>query len=153
MRKKMTAQVLALSAALILPGLAVAQFPYSAWDCRFARTMCSPALIPAPDHSIQWGQAPSWPAFDVPDPQFSDETVGRFVQAFTEIKGISQEYTNTTGEDSDREAAAKARAEAHEKALQSLEAAGIEREEYNQVAAVMNRELDLRIRVMGKTED
>jgi len=149
MRKKLTAQLLALSTALALPGLAAAQFPYSAWDCGRADNKCSPALIPAPGEAISWGDSPDWPGFPGAAPGFSDATLNSFEKAFAEVETISQDFTKELPEDATAEDTKTLRDQAHEKALAALKSANIERSEYNRVAAFMNRDLDLRMQVMG----
>jgi len=149
MRTKLTAQLLTLSAALVLPGLAAAQFPYSAWDCSAMFNRCSPALIPGPGETITWGDPPQWPGFDEFGPSYSDETVSNFQKAFAQVEKISQNFTAAAPKNATAEDTKKLREEAHAKALEALESANIERSQYNRIAAYMDRNLDLRMRVMG----
>lgn len=145
MRKGSTARLLVLSAALGLPVVAAAQFPYSAWTCDRAEKWCSPAVIPAQGKSIVWGQAPEGPPFVTVPPTVSDATTNSFTKAFAKIEEISQGVPAGTA----AEGQAQGLAQAHSKALQTLQAANIDREKYNDVAVFMNRDLDLRMRVFG----
>lgn len=150
MRKKMTARLFVLSTALVLPGLAAAQFPYSAWTCERSHQWCSPSLIPAEGEPIVWDQLPPGPGRGAVKPAFSDDAVNRFAAAFSEIKGISQGAQADIPQSATAEDTGKVRNQAHSQALQALESAKIDREEYNEIAAYMNRDMGLRMRVIGK---
>lgn len=133
MCKTTVARLLVLSAALGLPGLASAQFPYSAWTCdaSVGQNTCSPALIPAADEPIDFGNPPDAPGVGAVPNSRTDEKLANFANAFAKVKAIS-------GASADK---------AHEEALQALEASNISRDDYNNIADFMNWDDDLRMRV------
>jgi len=149
MRKTSLAKLITLSASLCLPGLAAAQFPYSAWTCERAYKLCSPALLPAEGQSIAWGEPPQGPEYTWPRPEFNQEKLSRFSKAFAEIKKISRQFTSDMPEDATAEDTKRLRDQAHSKALQALQSANISRQEYNEVAVYMNRHMGLRAQVIG----
>jgi len=63
------------------------------------------------------------------------------------VHGIPR--TRCLAQDATAEDTKTLRDQAQEKALAALKSANIERSEYNRVAAFMNRDLDLRMQVMG----
>jgi len=138
MCKTTVARLLVLSATMCLPGLAAAQFPYSPWTCdpSVGQNTCSPALIPAADASIDFGNPPDAPGLgDVPN-LHTDQSLSNFANAFAKVEEISG-----------GSAAGAAADKAHEEALQALQAASISREDYNNIAGFMNWDDDLRRRV------
>jgi len=150
MRKRITAQLLALSAALALPGLAAAQFPYSAWNCDGSYKLCSPALIPSQGEPAIFGEVPTGPEYTAAVPQFSDDVVNRFEQAFSQIKGITKDFVSNLPDDATAADTQQAREQAHSKALQALQSANLDRNQYNLIAKHMYRDIPLRNRVIGQ---
>jgi hypothetical protein len=148
MRTQDFAPLFVLTSALSLPGLVLAQFPYSAWTCetRGNNHWCSPALIPGEDQRITWGETPSTPDLTAMSRPVAEDMVTRFESAFSKIEKISQNFTDSSPEDANDTKAL--REEAHGKALQAMQSANLSLSDYNQVAAYLGRSFDLRMRVI-----
>ncbi len=150
MRALNFARLFVLSSALSLPGLVLAQFPYSAWTCetRGDDHWCSPAMIPGEDQRITWDETPSTPDLTAMPQPVGEDMVTRFESAFSKIEKISQNFTDSLPEDANADDTKALREEAHGKALQAMESANISLSDYNQVAAYLGRSFDLRMRVI-----
>lgn len=151
MRASNFARLFILSGALSLPGMAVAQFPYSAWTCArpAGEYVCSPAIIPPGNESVVWElrppEAPEAPALEEP---LSEEKLDVFVNVFTKIEAISQDFTNSYPKDGNVDDTKSIREAAHRKALEAIQNASMSLSKYNEIAAFLSKETELRRRVI-----
>ncbi len=79
--------------------------------------------------------------------QLDDETLDKFVSAYTEIQEIHQEYSGRLQEVTDAEKATGLQQEAQEKMQQAVTEQGLSVEEYAEVANQVSEDPELRARV------
>lgn len=80
-------------------------------------------------------------------PDFDDETVERFAQAWTEVQGIRDDYMGRIEAADDAETAQELQSEAQEAMVEAVTDAGVEVSEYNRIAAAMGEDPELAERI------
>lgn len=101
------------------------------------------------DQNAQQEQAPE-PMQQQQD--FDDETLERFADAYVAVGEVHDEYAERLQGTEATEEAQALQQEANDKMVEAIEANGLEVQEYSAVAAALERNSDLREKVVGMIE-
>lgn len=94
-------------------------------------------------------EEPEMPDEPSPDevPEVSEEQIEDFVDAYTALNEVREDYNQRLTETDDQEAARELQLEANEAMVEAIESTGMDPEEYQQVATAVNADPEVRDRV------
>ncbi len=107
--------------------------------------------------AIAQEQQPQQEAQPMPEqqevPDVTDEQIDAFVQAHINLDEVRQEFTQRLQQAEDQEEAQQLQQEANEAMFAAIEDAGMEVEEYEEVAIAVNADPEVREQVTSRLED